>query len=432
MTGTVSWKEGLALLPQHFQRSDDAGRENLLHSPGQPSSRSHGFLRLSIDESALANGTFSVRDAAGFLPGGIRFDLAQSAGGGLSRQLPEGFGTGIPRLRVHLGIPSPTDSGANVGPQASFSEFQRSIPDSVGGRSRREVALLAPNLSLRFSGEPLDGMLLLPLADLVRGRQGQPTLADDFAPILLDVAAWRPLSDALSRLCASVRDRCLEVERQNPSVDVQGMRLWLEGLHLRTQLAGLERVASTAQIHPADLHAELLRTAGGLAFTRGLDPLPSGYDHSDPASSLLRPLAWIRQALSAGVRSDNQVVALNRESPVLHSIQLPTSGWKDGRRFWLAARSGLATEQLVQVFAQNVKIAPRSKLQAIIVSAVPGLEARMVQPPSFFRATGQTCFELTPSGTLWQSLQDEGFLGVYVPPGLDISAIELLVEGGGS
>jgi hypothetical protein len=32
-------------------------------------------------------------------------------------------------------------------------------------------------------------------------------------------------------------------------------------------------------------------------------------------------------------------------------------------------------------------------------------------------------------GPLWQGVLDEGFLGVYTPPNLDISSIELLIEG---
>ena len=121
---------------------------------------------------------------------------------------------------------------------------------------------------------------------------------------------------------------------------------------------------------------------------------------------------------------------MNREAPVLFSLQLPPAAWKVGKRFYLAIRSGLAVEQLVQLFAQHAKTAPRSKLQAIIVSALPGLEARMSPAPAFFRATGQTCFELSVGGPLWQGVLQEGFLGVYTPPSLDITSIELLIEGG--
>jgi type VI secretion system protein ImpJ len=428
MTGKVAWKEGLALLPQHFQRADDSAREDLHRHFGQPPARGFGFSRLQLDPAALASGTVSVREAAGVFPGGIRFDTSSTPGSALSRLLPQG--TDVPLVHVFLAMPTPSDSGANLGPDAAFVEFPRNLPDSATGRSRREVGLMAPNLSLRLSTEANDGFLLLPVAQIVRGRQGQPALAEDFLPVLLDINAWAPLADMVSRLADSVRERSRELERQNPSVDVQGLRQWLECLHLRTHLPALERATGSLQIHPAELHADLLRLMGGLVFTRGAEPLPSGYDHADPSRSILGPLRWLVRVLSSEIRTDNLVKAMNREAPVLFSLQLPPGTWQAGRKFFLAIRSGLAVEQLVKLFAQHAKTAPRSKLQAIIVSALPGVEARMVPVPAFFRATGQVCFELGTSGPLWQGLLEEGFLGVYTPPNLDISSIELLIEGG--
>lgn len=428
MTGKVAWKEGLALLPQHFQRAEEAVREDLYQHPGQPPARGFGFSRLELDESALSSGSVVLLEAAGIFPGGVRFDSATSCRTGLSRGLPTA--TDAPKVQVFLAMPTPSENGANLGPDAAFAEFPRSLPDSATGRSRREVGLCAPNLSIRFSSEPNDGFLLLPVAEIARGRQGQPTLADDFLPVLLDVNAWKPLSELVRHLADSVRERSRELERQNPSVDAQGLRQWLECLHLRTHLPSLERAAGSLQIHPSELHADLLRLAGGLVFTRGAEPIPSGYDHANPVRSILAPIHWLLRVLASEIRTDNLVKAMNREAPVLFSLQLPPASWKAGRRFYLAIRSNLAVEQLVQLFGQHAKTAPRTKLQAIIVSALPGLEARMAPPPAFFRATGQTCFELSAAGPLWQGLLEEGFLGVYTPANLDISSIELLIEGG--
>jgi type VI secretion system protein ImpJ len=427
MTGKVAWKEGLALLPQHFQRADEAVREDIHQHSGQPPSRGFGFSRLQLDESALSSGSVVLRDAAGVFPGGLRFDTASGPRSGLSRNLPAG--TDAPKIQVFLAMPVPSDAGANLGPDAAFAEFPRTLPDSATGRSRREVALCAPNLSIRLSTEPNDGFLLLPLAEIVRGRQGQPALAEDFLPVLLDIHAWKPLSGLVQRLADSVRDRSRELERQNPPVDAQGLRQWLECLHLRTHLPALEHAATSLQIHPSELHADLLRLAGGLVFTRGAEPVPSGYDHANPVRSVLAPIHWLLRVLASEIRTDNLVKAMNREAPVLFSLQLPPASWKAGKKFYLAIRSNLAVEQLVQLFGQHAKTAPRSKLQAIIVSALPGLEARMAPPPTFFRATGQTCFELNVGGPLWQGVLEEGFLGVYTPPNLDISSIELLIEG---
>ena len=291
MTGKVAWKEGLALLPQHFQRADEVAREDLHQNFGHPPSRGFGFSRLQLDESALSAGSVTLGDAAGVFPGGVRFDTAAGLRSGLSRGLSAA--TDAPKVQVFLAMPVPSETGANLGSDAAFAEFSRSLSDSATGRSRRDVGLCAPNLSIRFSTEPNDGFLLLPVAEVVRGRQGQPALSDDFLPVLLDINAWKPLSELVLRLADSVRERSRELERQNPPVDAPGLRQWLECLHLRTHLPSLERAAGSLQIHPSEPHADLLRLAGGLVFSRGAEPIPSGYDHANPARSILAPIHWL-------------------------------------------------------------------------------------------------------------------------------------------
>ena len=234
MTGKVAWKEGLALLPQHFQRADESAREDVHRHFGHPPARGFGFSRLQLDESALTAGSVTVRDAAGVFPGGVRFDTSAGGVAGLTRNLPAA--TDAPKVQAYLAMPVPSETGANLGPDAAFVEFSRSLPDFATGRSRRDVGLCAPNLSIRLSAEPNDGFVLLPLAEIVRGRQGQPALADDFLPVLLDINAWKPLSELVLRLADSVRERSRELERQNPPVDAPGLRQWLECLHLRTHL----------------------------------------------------------------------------------------------------------------------------------------------------------------------------------------------------
>lgn len=430
MTGTVSWKEGLALSPQHLQRADASLREDLHQHCGHPPSRGFGLARLDLDESALASGTIVVRRAAGVFPGGIRFDTTLAPLPPLSRTLPTDWAAGDAKVRVSIALPTPSETDGNVGPGSTFVEFSRQLADTTHGGSRRDVDLLAPNLSLHLSTESSDGKILLPLFEIVRGRQGQPILAEDSLGILLDIGAWPPLVDRVSRLVELGRRRCQEMEGRNPAMDAHGLRQWMECLHLRTHLPALERAAGSSGTHPADLHADLLRLAGGISFTRGVGAPDPRYDHLDPKRSVIATLDWLFQTLSADTNSDHLVQAMNREAPMLFSLQLPQEAWRSGRRFHLAIRSKLALEQLAQLFGQHAKTAPRSKLQAIIMSALPGLDARIAPPPAFFRATGQICLEINAAGPLWQDILEEGFLGVYTPANLEISSIELLVEGG--
>lgn len=431
MTGKVAWKEGLALLPQHFQRAEETWREDLHSHFGHPPSRGFGFSRLNLDQTQLASaGLFRIETCAGMFPGGHRFDSEHGQTLALHRQVPNGLGMEIQRITVYLAMKAPSDGAANLGPEAAFGEYGTQLPDATTGRSRREVVLCSPNLSVRFSTDANDGFLLLPVCSLLRGDQGQATVAADFLPTLLDVNAWEPLSLMVQKLSGIIQMRCRTLEQQNPAVDTQGMRQWLECLHLRAHQPLLDQAASTLETHPAELFKTLLSLSGGLVFTRAMSISSAAYKHSEMSACLLGLLNGLFSALAAEIRTDNLVKAMNREAPVLFSLQLPRENWKAGKKFFLAIRTSLTPDQLVVHFGQHAKAAARSKLQAIITSALPGVESRLSPPPAFFRATGQHCFELSPTGAMWQTVMDEGFLGVYTPANLDVTSIELLIEGG--
>jgi len=432
MTGKVAWKEGLALLPQHFQRADESAREDLSRVFGTPPSRAFGFSRLRLDDSQLSGfNTIDIKSCAGFFPGGIRFDSEIGNGRSLRREIPAGLGDTTPKIVVYVAMPAPSEGKANLGTEASaWAEYHAPMTDSATGRSSRQVALMAPNLSIRFSTEDNQGYLTLPVCELVRGRQGAAVASEDFYATALDIHASPRLVEAVQTLANNMRNRCLELERQNPSIDAPGMRQWLEILHLRSSLPGVEYFLRNQEIHPERVFTHLLQLAGGLSYTRGTDAPQPSYDHNAMSSSLGALLSNLFRILSSEIRTDNLVLAMTRQQPMLFVAKPSNETWKTGKRFYLAVRSSVALDQLVQLVNQQAKVAPMSRLQPIIMSALPGIEARMAPPPAFFRATGQVCFELTSGGPLWQTLQEEGIIGVYTPINLDITSIELLVEGG--
>ncbi len=432
MTGKVAWKEGLALLPQHFQRADESAREDLAHGFGTTPSRSFGFTRLRLDDSQLTGfNTLEVKSCAGFFQGGIRFDSEIGSGPSLRRELPSDFSEGNQKVTAYVAMPAPSEGKANLGDDgAAFREFRSDLRDAATGRSPRSVGLMAPSLSIRFSTDNNDGFVLLPVCQLVRGRQGAPVAAEDFHPTVLDIHAAPRLVDNLRTLVNHMRNRCLELERQNPTIDPQGMRQWLEVVHLRSSLPGVDYFVQNREIHPERVFVHLLQLAGGLSYTRGTDAPSTAYDHNAMSSSLGALIARLFQILSSEIQTDNLVVPMTRQQPLLFVAKPEQDALKSGKRFHIAIRSSVPVEKLVQLMAHKAKVASMSRLQPIIMSALPGIEARMAPPPAFFRATGQICFELVPNGPLWQTLLEEGVLGVYTPVDLDVTSIELLIEGG--
>ncbi len=431
MTGKVAWKEGLALLPQHFQQAEESARADVCQSFGKPPSRGFGFTRLQLDTTQLSTyNTVDVKSCAGFFQGGIRFDSQLGKPASLRREIHKELESFEP-LTVFVAMRVPSRNTPNLGAESSpYEEYSEVLPDSVTGRSSRPVGLMSPALTIRLSSENNEGFLLLPVWELVRGRQGAPVAKEDFFPTVLDIHAASGLVQSLQSLSSQIRNRCAELERQNPPVDAVGLRLWLEVLHLRSNLPGVEFFLQTREIHPEQVFVHLLQLAGGLATTRGTEAPKAAYDHHAMSSSLGRLFTVLFQILASEIKTDNLVLAMTRPQPLLFVAKPTDQTWNKGTRFFLALRSSISAQQLVPLMAQKAKVSPMSRLQPIIMSALGGIEARLVPPPGFFRATGQICFELSASGPLWQTLVEEGVLGVYTPADLEITSIELLVEGG--
>lgn len=431
MIPNIAWKEGLALLPHHFQRSDEAVDARIHAHGGEPASRGYGFSELSFDERLLQeSGQLALRTCRGAFSSGIPFDLAWLAGA-LAREVPGGVGSQFDALPVYLAMPMPTDGAPALGASAGvpYLESYRTFPELCTGGDRKELCLRVPNLSLRFGNESNDGFLLLPLARLVRAANGALALDREFVPTVLDIHASTALTTILAELIDSMNLRLAAFDRQNPAIDSAGMRSWLEMVHLRTSVARLEHLRACQEIHPERLYTELVALAGGLAMTRACAPFQPGYRHWELATSFASLLEWLRRAFSTVTRSRNLVKMMKRDGQVLFGVSLETAALAASRRCFLAVKSDLPVDRFVGMFAQQAKIAPRSKLQTIILSALRGIDAQMCAMPAFYLASGHVCLELVPGGALWSALLEEGELGVYVPQVLEVSEIEFLAEG---
>lgn len=430
MNPKIAWKEGLALLPHHFQRNDEAFEAQLHEFAGLPASRGYGFLDIAFDEGGLARGEqLSLRRCKGVFPGGTAFDAAWLPGA-LSRSIPSGLGTQFDALEVFVAMPMASEATPALGVAgAPFLESFREVPDLASGKNLREIAVAIPNLSLRFGNESNDGFLLLSAGRLIRSPEGAPAFGDAL-PTLLDIHAWTLLETMFADLLGDLSHRLADFDRRNPSNDAAGMRLWLEMLHLRTSLSRLEHLKNCQEVHPERLYQELVALAGGLAATRVKEALRPAYHHAEMSSCLLHVFGWLKDALAGISQSRNVVKLMSREGQLVFATSVAPGTLKRGNKVYLAVRSELQPEAFFASFTQQVKIAPRSKLQPIILSALRGLEARPCQAPAFYLASaGHCCLELVADTSLWPVLLEEDALGVYAPQTLGVTEIELLVEG---
>lgn len=427
MIPNVAWKDGLPLLPHHFQRTQQALEERILENCGEPASRSFGFSWLEFDERLLRDaGIVALRGARGSFQDGTSFDASWLNAPPTREMQRNGADEGV---IVHVAIPLVSEGSPSMGAGLSFQERMTRYAERCTGQDVREIGMAVPGLVLKLASDANEGYLLLPAARIVRTLDGGLGYDGAFIPALLDIHASGALLEGVNGLLAQVQNRLLAFERQNPSLDPAGIRSWLEMLHLRTCAARLEHLLACRDIHPERLYAELVGLAGGLAATRGCAALRPSYSHVDLDGCFRSLFGWFQQALGTVTKSRHAVKPLRRESQLSFGGAAETALLAGSRRCILALATSMSAERFVPLFQQQAKVGPRSKLQTIILSALKGIDVQVVPSPDFYHGDGRICLELVRTGMLWSSFVEEGEIGVYVPQGLEVTDIELLVEG---
>jgi len=357
------------------------------------------------------------------LSGGEAFDVSWLSHTPV-HPLPEDLGARRERITVFVAMPSGSEDAPRFGENAKapFLESFRSYADLAAGSDSREIGVAVPNISLRLE-DAGEGFLGMAAAQIVRAPDKHFALAEDFVPALLDIHAWPPLVTELSRLCDAVAMRLSELSRQNPSSNSE-----IERLHLAIWSARLEHLRDCQEIHPERLHCELLSLVAGLAALRGHSPPRIAYRHAATSSCLRELGSHLRQLLRQVPSRKTSTLEMRREGQVLFITSLGAEVLDGTRRLILAIRSGMAPEKLSEIVLRQAKAAPRSRLQAIIQSALRGIELRRCTTQVDGADPASICFELLPDASLWPRLQEEGELAVYVPTGIEVESIELLAE----
>ena len=72
---SISWKEGMFLLPQHFQRQEVHFDHQLATNSRVETPYCYGFRNLEVDQSAFEDWQFSVLNATGRTKDGTLFEF---------------------------------------------------------------------------------------------------------------------------------------------------------------------------------------------------------------------------------------------------------------------------------------------------------------------------------------------------------------------
>lgn len=422
MTIRIVWKEGMALSPHHFQQADGFALGQVRDLAGLSRGRNFGFQKLAFSSTAMAAGMVALDACEVIFPSGLGYSEGSLPGLQITaRAFAPLFSADKMALAVFMGLP--VMSGTR------FQAVHQTCSDQVGDAEPMEIAVAAPVPRILFEGESQEGLEILPLALLKRNAQGVVELAPDFCPPLLSLDAYRLFSLQLERIKMAVAARIARVQAFKPSLSGNGIGQVLYLQVLQSFQAVFERMLSVPGVEPFHLFLEMARMVGSVQVFRNDTVSPPHYDHLLFGASFDAMFKAVGKQLEIEQSNAYSGRRMEREGQTAFVASVDGLGLGLGKNVYVAVESSLAPEELQRVFPVQAKVAPRSKLQGIIISAMQGIVCQPSSPPAGIQEAPDThYFCLTTESALWTDLLQELRLGIYAPQTLQIRSIGILVE----
>ena len=433
------WGLGTLISPQHFQQqsvwqtwcSENIARLALRSPWGvftatfEPEALKLGRLQPRHLNIRFADGTVIDTFNADPLPSTLLLETEQQEVV-VVLALPQMYANGDNCLK----------SGQQTERPVRFRESWQEIRNLYGNDSR-QIAVLHPELSLRFAHQDNSDWLTCPVARLQRNAQESWQLDDSFLPPLLVLQGSSWMMKSLELLLVQLRarlTRLMAMRRESNQRMADFAVADVSLFWLLNTLNSAEPVLADFLRHPQSpperLYPELARMAGSLltfSLEHQVSAIPA-YCHENlnevfpPLFSLLGTL--LEASLPSGV------VAIE----LLHDRRLRQ--WKgkindmrlrEGADFYLSVRSIFPASQLQEQFPRQCKAGSPDEVTTLVNSSQLGIPLRPLRhvPAAIPLRLENQYFSLDLSHPAARAMLDSGSCMFYVPGTLGDPELEL-------
>ncbi len=424
----IVWAEGIFLGQQHFQQWDryQEAVQGLFTRSLNP--LSWGLLELAIDPQPLENGRLRLEKCLALFPDGRLVAYEAVADPPLMCELG---GRGGEVVDVYLCLPGNRQVAGisgypGKGHLCAWQADYREIADEYDGTREREVLLARPNLMLLTSEQSRESFVSIRLARVLNEGDGTYCLLPEFIPAVARVGAserLRALLDGMVELTGA-RLRSLNERKaaygggaaefaQNDPLHFQLLQV-LGGLYPL-----LVHFQQNAELHPEFLYRSLVPVIGqlkALSNVAGQSDIPR-YRH-DALDQVFPALAGLLEGLiQVQTVQRSSALGLQRENECLWQASGLDGALFQRSTFFLEVDHTGEDPNWINDFTRQVKVGPRSAIELMVASALPGVRLVHAQrPPSQMPVrSGCEYFRLEPRGDFWKAMSDEGSLAIFVP-----------------
>ncbi len=450
----VVWSEGMYLGPHHFQ-AQNRYFEDLIHfTCGSMWHAPYGLVGAELDAEALRNGSVAVVHARGVFPDGLAFHMPESDKPPEPKAMGDLFPPTREFVKVFLALPPRIPDGANCtipaeqdqgvlspkvnGSPTRYVAESRFLHDENTGRDEKKVQGGRKAIRLMVETEETEGMVLLPVARIMRDGAGHFVYDPAFIPPVLQIQAserimmyGRRLVEILDEKAATFfrgRGGGVKFHAGFSSQEIAGF--WF--LHtVNSSLSTLRHLLLSKRGHPEELYMEMARLAGALC-TFGLDSHPRTlplYDHDNLDLCFQALDDHLRKHLEVVVPSNCVQIPLTLVGRYTYQGEVRDQRCLGSARWILAVKSDIGEIDIISRAPRLVKVCSSKFLPELVKTALPGLVlTHLPVPPSAIAPrVDHQYFGVNRAGSCWEHIVETRRVGVHVPGELPNAEIELLV-----
>ncbi|WP_330984889.1 MULTISPECIES: type VI secretion system baseplate subunit TssK [Enterobacterales] len=433
------WGRGVMVSPQHFQQqvayaawsAECIAQMGLNHPWGvieaafEPDALKLGRLQARKLHVRFQDGTLIDTDNAEALPPALSLD-------GESKDIEVVLA--LPLLRANGGNCLKSDEVAER--PVRYRQRWHDVRNQFGDDTR-QIAVMQPELTLRFAHQNNSDYLTCPIARLQLDSQGIWTPDDAFLPPLLRVQSSRWLMVQLEQLMSQLRARLTRLmamrresnERMADFAVADVSLFWL-----LNALNSAEPVLGHFQRYPQSaverLYPELARLAGSLltfSLVHQVTAIPA-YQH-EQLNAVFPPLFdLLSDLLEASLPSRVISIELAHDKRLRQWLaRLQDPRLREGADYYLSVRSHIPVAQLQEQFPRQCKVGSPDYVTSLVNASRQGIPLKPLRhvPAAIPLRLENQYFSLDLSHPAAQEMLESGNCMFYTPGTLGEPELEL-------
>lgn len=439
----VIWMKGTFLSPQHLQAQDRFIEDSLQFRLESLASHPWGFLKLQIDQEALAAGTFALSEVAGIFPDGLLFDCPSSEALPPPRPLLECFQPDQTTLDVFLAVPSYRTPGLNVSlaqkqADTRFLSEAQLMRDENTGLSEKPVQVARKNFRILTEADSRAECSLLRVARVLKTEGGALQMDPQFVPAMLNFAASTYLNSIARRLVEilAAKSSTLAGTRRQKNLSLADFgagdiaNFWLL-YTINSHFPQFQQLFEGGQGHPEKLYRAMLSLAGCLTtFSTKIHPrdLPA-YEHDELSACFTDLDEKVRLLLETVVPTNVVSLPLKLVQPSIYATALADDKYLLNTRMYLAVNAQANEADLIAKTPWLIKVCSANHIEHLVRQALPGVQlTHAPKPPGAIPVKlNYQYFSLNQSGVAWEAIGRARNLAAYVPGDFPAPQLELLI-----